>query len=148
MDSVAGIILIFMMFLTVSDVVLRAFGHPIIATYEMVTWAAAMVVAFAIPRTSFENGHIAIDFMIGGQSENLRTFLHLFRKVLGIILFLIIAWYLFQKGNHLRMKGDMTDILHIPTFPLAYAIGLCCFVESLVLIMQLPKTSKKGSEHE
>ena len=49
MDVVGGIILTFMMLITVLDVVLRFFKKPITGTYELVFLGGAVVIGCAIP---------------------------------------------------------------------------------------------------
>jgi len=46
-----GTSLTLMMLLTVSDVVGRAFGHPIMGTFEVVGFMLALVIGFAMPRS-------------------------------------------------------------------------------------------------
>ena len=52
MEVVAGVFLVFMMLLTTFDVILRAFGRPIIGTYEMVALSGGIVIGFSVPITS------------------------------------------------------------------------------------------------
>jgi TRAP-type C4-dicarboxylate transport system permease small subunit len=137
MDSVSGIILILMMLLTVMDVALRFFKRPITGTYELVALAGAMVIAFAVPQTSRENGHIAVDMFPEGRYITLRNTFFVFNRVLGIVLFALLTWYLFQKGNDLRRMGDVSSTLHVPYYPAAYGLALCFLIESLVLLVEI-----------
>ena len=60
---IAGLALIGIMFLTVTDVILREFKIPIVGTYEIVSLLGAVVIGFAIPQTSIERGHVLMDFL-------------------------------------------------------------------------------------
>jgi TRAP-type C4-dicarboxylate transport system permease small subunit len=137
MNAIGGVVLVFMMLLTAADVALRLFGRPITGTYELVALAGAMVVAFAIPQTTRDNAHIAVDFLVQGRSGRIRNFMFVFTKTMGVVLFLLIAWYLFQKANELYGKGDVTSTLGFPFYPAAYGLAFCCFIESLVLIAEI-----------
>jgi TRAP-type C4-dicarboxylate transport system permease small subunit len=148
MYDISGLILVLTMLLTVCDVVMRTLGRPVIATYEIVTWSAAMIVAFAIPRTSMDNGHVVIEFLVGRQSKLTTNILSVLTRILGILLFMTISWYLVQKGSDLHTKGDVTDVLKVPVYPLAYAISFCCFVESVVLLMQTLKVFLGENKNE
>ena len=64
MYACAGVMLSFMMVLTVADVVLRYLGRPIPGTYELVGLSGAVVIGFAIPYTSLVRGHIFVEFLI------------------------------------------------------------------------------------
>ena len=52
------------MLITVVDVILRFFSKPITGTYELVFLGGAVVIGCAIPRTSWEGGHVNVDFAI------------------------------------------------------------------------------------
>ncbi|MCX5803419.1 MAG: TRAP transporter small permease, partial [Proteobacteria bacterium] len=52
LNIVGGTALTLMMFLTVADVLMRAGGHPILGTYEMVALSLAIVIGFSIPKVS------------------------------------------------------------------------------------------------
>lgn len=142
LDNLAVVTLVFLMFLVVTDVVLRIFGHPIIGTYEIVMILAAPLVAFAIPQTSKENQHISVDFLVGmiaGRSKKARDIMFGFTKGLGIVLFLLLAWFLLQKGLRIYVQGDMTDARHIPLYPIAFVLAVCSFAECLVLFTQITR---------
>ena len=64
LNVIGGTALTFMMFLTVADVILRATGHPILGTYEIVGLALALVIGFGIPKVSMDRGHVYMEFLI------------------------------------------------------------------------------------
>jgi TRAP-type C4-dicarboxylate transport system permease small subunit len=47
----------FMMLVTLTDVVMRYMGKPIFGSMELVCFTSAVVIGFAIPYTSWTNGH-------------------------------------------------------------------------------------------
>ena len=147
MDGVSGIILILMMLLTIMDVVLRFFKRPITGTYELVALAGAMLIAFAVPQTSREHGHIAVDIFPEGRYVMLRNTFFIFTRVLGIVLFALLAWYLFQKGNDLHRVGDVSSTLHVPYYPVAYGLASCFLVEALVLLVEIFRKSTGEVDH-
>ena len=59
---IAGAALTAIVFLTVSDVILRLFKQPILGTYEIVSLLGAVVIGFAIPQTSIDRGQVLMDF--------------------------------------------------------------------------------------
>ena len=58
LNIIAGISVTVMMLMTVADVLLRAGGHPIIGTYEIVALLMAVVIGFGIPQVSLDRGHV------------------------------------------------------------------------------------------
>ena len=148
MNFVGGTVLALMMFLTVLDVVLRIFGKPILGTYELVSLAGAVVVGFAIPKTSQDDAHVYVDMLIVGLSAKVRRIFRASTKFLGIIFFVLLGINIILKGNELYGAGEVSLTLHIPLYPVAYALGLCCFIECLVLLSQIVVTIQGGGEND
>lgn len=147
MNTFGGIMLFLMMMLTVVDVILRFFGKPITGTYELVAMAGATVVAFAIPQTSWDNAHIYVDFLLENRSNVTKKIFQVITRLLGVILFILLAWFLFEKANHLYRSGDVSLTLHIPYYPVAYGLAFCGLVQAIVLILQIV-TLFQGGDHK
>ncbi len=130
---IAGVALAGIVFLTVADVFLRAFKHPILGSYDIISLLGAIVIGFAIPQTSLEKGHVLMDFLTEKLPFGGKRFFHVLARILAIITFLIIGWNLMTYGNDLKQTGEVSMTLRWPEFPVAYGIGICCFIECLVL---------------
>jgi len=137
MYSLAGTILVLMMLLTAVDVILRLFGRPITGTYELISLAGAVVVALSVPQTTRNKANVAIDFLVTDCSKGVRNGLFVFTKILGMILFMLIAWYLFEKATVFYKDGFVTSTLQFPFYPVTYTLALCCFIESAVLLAEI-----------
>jgi len=134
LNVIGGSALTFMMFLTVADVGLRALGHPILGTYEIVGLALALVIGFGIPRVSMDRGHVFMEFVVEKLPKNWKMIMNTFTRVLCIILFILIGYNLFSVGNEFHMSGEVSPTLKLPFFPVAYGVGVCCFIEVLVFV--------------
>ena len=139
LNLIGGTALTFMMFLTVADVLMRAGGHPILGTYEIVGLALALVIGFGIPRVSLDRGHVYMEFLIEKCPKEWKAIFNTFTRVLCIILFLIIGYNLFSVGNEFHMSGEVSPTLKLPFFPVAYGVGVCCFIEVLVFVDDIIK---------
>jgi TRAP-type C4-dicarboxylate transport system permease small subunit len=140
LNVIAGTALTVMMFLTVIDVSLRAFGSPIIGTYEIVGLLLALVIGFAIPQVSLDRGHVYMEILINMiHSKTSKAILNTSTRVLCIILFLLIGYNLFSVGNEFRMSGEVSPTIKLPFFPMAYGIGMCCIIECFVLVVDILK---------
>ncbi len=138
-NVIAGLAITFIMFLTVLDVILRSFRRPIVGTYELVAFSGAVVVGFAIPLTSWMRGHIYVDFFTGKLSRTARSIFNLFTRCLGIGLFFLIGWNLIKVGMDLQQSGEVSLTLQLPFYPVAYGVAVSCFVQCLVLLMDMVK---------
>jgi TRAP-type C4-dicarboxylate transport system permease small subunit len=139
MQWVAGIALIFIMLLTVADVTLRLFGHPIVGTFEMVGLGGAVVVGFAIPITSWLRGHIFVDFFVQKFPSTSQAVFNITTRVLCIVLFVLIGYNLFLYAGELYKSGEVTLTRQLPFYPIAYGLAVCCFIQCFVLVGDIAK---------
>src|ERR1035437_10034926 len=139
LNVIGGSALTFMMFLTVADVIMRAFGRPILGTYEIVGLSLALVIGFGIPKVSMDRGHVYMEFVVDKLPKNWKSIMHTFTRVLCIILFIIIGYNLFSVGNEFHTSGEVSPTLKLPFFPVAYGVGVCCFIECLVFVIDIIK---------
>ena len=139
LNSIAGISLIFLMSLTITDVILRGFNKPILGAYELVAFAGAVAIGFSMPRTAALRGHIYVDFLIAGFSRRVRNLFNVATRLLVLLLFLFIGWNLFKFGWDLQRSGEVSLTLQMPFYPVAYGVGICCFVQCLVMVCDIIK---------
>ncbi len=137
--TVAGITLTFLMAVTVTDVILRILGRPIVGIFELVAFSGAIAMGFSISFTSWVRGHIYVDFLILKFSPATQKKVHLFSRSLAFALFFLIGWNLFKMGTDLWKSGEVSPTLQMPFFPIVYAVGVGCLVQCLVLFADLVK---------
>jgi TRAP-type C4-dicarboxylate transport system permease small subunit len=131
--------LTFIMLLTVSDVFLRYFGHPIVGTFEIVGFCGALIIGFSLPLTSWHRGHIFVDFLTLKVSKKFKKVLDLSTRVLCIALFFIVGWNLFIYSQKLYQSGEVSLTIQIPFYPFSYGLGVACFLQCFVLIADIVK---------
>jgi len=137
LNTIAGIALTFMMFLTVADVLLRAGGHPIIGTYEIVALSLALVIGFAIPQISLDRGHVYMEFLLEKFSKRGKNLMNTFTRVLCLILFAFIGYNLFIVGAGFHASGEVSATIKLPFYPVAYGVAVCCLLECCVFIFDI-----------
>jgi TRAP-type C4-dicarboxylate transport system permease small subunit len=137
LNTVAEVVLVGMMMLTVVDVFLRTFGKPIVGTYELVALAGAIVIGFAVPKTSWDRGHVFVDVLIENRSQGVKNALFAGTRIVGIIIYALLSWNLMKKGMVLQRSHEVSLTLRIPFYPAAYALALCFFVQALTLVTDL-----------
>jgi TRAP-type C4-dicarboxylate transport system permease small subunit len=146
LNTIAGISLTFLMLLTIADVILRGFRRPIVGTYELVAFSGAVVIGFSMPLTSWMRGHIYVDFFILRFSQKIRNIFNIGTRCLVIVLFFLIGWNLIKYGIDLQKSGEVSLTLQLPFYPVAYGMGICCFIQCLVLLCDIVKIS--GGKYE
>ena len=138
----AGVTLTLVMGLTVADVILRILGKPIVGVFELVAFFGAVVIGFSIPFTSWVRGHIFVDFLVMKFSMRVRKGIHVFTRLLGLVLFGLIGWNLIMMGADLHRSGEVSPTLHIPFYPVVYGIGMVCLIQVLVMTADIVKVLK------
>lgn len=147
MEIVAGVALVFMMSLTTFDVILRgAFNRPIIGTYELVALTGGVVIGFSLPVTSWVRGQIFVDFFYQRLGMAWQNVFNVTTRVMGILLFFFIGWNLMKLASDMVKSGEVTITLQLPFYPIAYGIGVACFVQCVVLLGDLMKIA--GGDYE
>ncbi len=146
MEIVAGVALVFMMSLTTFDVILRALGRPIIGTYEIVSFSGGVVIGFAMPITSWVRGQIFVDFFYQKFGQFWQNVFNVATRVMAVLLFLFVGWNLLTLATDMMKSGEVSITLQLPFYPIAYGIGIACFVQCLVLIGDFVKIA--GGEYE
>jgi len=136
---VGEIALTFMMFLTVADVILRSFRRPIVGTYEIVAFSAAVAIGFSLPLTSWMRGHVYVDLFTEKLSAKARNLLNIATRCIVLVLFLLIGSRLIRYGINLHRVKEVSMTLQLPFYPVAYGLAACCFTQCLVMFCDIVK---------
>jgi TRAP-type C4-dicarboxylate transport system permease small subunit len=137
MHVMASVSLVFLMLLTLVDVLLRAFGSPIFGTYELVGYAGGLAIGLAIPATSWRRGHVYVDTFLAWVPRTARTATHICTRLVGACLFAILAWPLVRLGLDLRASGEVSPTLAIRYYPVVFGLAAACGVQTLVLLCHI-----------
>ena len=141
-NAVAGVTLVLIMAITVADVFLRSLGKPIVGIYELVAFLGAVVIGFAFPYTSWTRGHIYVDALVVKLPPRGRAAVHVTTRLMGLCIFVLIAWNLFRMGSDLVRSGEVSPTLQVPFYPIVYGIGVACGIQALVLFCDLVKIAR------
>jgi len=146
LSVIAGSALVFLIGLTVLDVVLRAFRRPILGAYELVAFSGAIAIGLALPITSWMRGHISVDFFIGRFPRRARNTFLVATRIAGCSLFVCAGANLIKFSLDLRRHGEVSPTLQFPFYPVVFALGIACFTVCLVLASDIAKIA--ANEYE
>ncbi len=144
---IAAAAVVFMMLLTTADVILRLFRHPIPGAYEIVGFTGAVVIAFSLPYTSIQKGHIAVEFLVQRLPWLARVIINIINTLVSMGLFGVIAWQSVKYAEALRANGEVSATLQMPTYPLLYGVALGCLLLCVVLFIEFLRQFR-GAEIE
>jgi len=142
---ISGLTLAFMLLFTLTDVVMRAFGKPIVGDYEIISFLGAVVVGFAIPYTTLLKGHVIVDFLIEKLPKNARDGMEVATRIIGIALFLWMGWNFVDMSLDLIKSKEVTPVFRLPYYPISFGLAFCCIVQCFTLFSQIVKIA--GGRH-
>ncbi len=132
-NTVAAAAVVGMMALTCLDVGLRFFRHPIPGTYEIVGLLGAVFVSFSLARTSVDQGHIAVDFLVQRLPRRVQYVVEALNAGICAVLFTVVGWQCMRYAVDLKASGEVSMTLQIPIHPFVFGIGMGCAMLSVVL---------------
>lgn len=137
-----------MMLVTLSDVILRNLGHPIVGSLEIISFCGSVVIGFAIPYASWVKVHVYVDFLVEKLSPRNRKIMDAITRCMGIILFLFVAVNFILYGLDLRRTQEVSPSFKLPYYPIPFGLSFSCFLQAATLAADLIKTVGKGKERE
>jgi TRAP-type C4-dicarboxylate transport system permease small subunit len=79
-------------------------------------------------------------------SKQVQNVFNICTRVIVMVLFVLMGWNLFKYALDLQRSGEVSLTLQIPFWPVAFGVGICCFIQCLVLICDIVKIF--GGEYE
>jgi len=136
---IAGLTLAFMFLFTLTNVVIRAFGKPIVGDFEIISFLGAVVIGFAIPYTSMVKGHIDVDFLLMMLPRKVSNRIRVATRIIGIGLFLWISWNFVLMSFDLLRTKEVTPVFRMPYYPISFGLAFCCLTQCLTFVSQILK---------
>lgn len=145
---VAVVVLVFMMMLTVSDVVLRYFfNSPIMASMEITEYMMVSVGFLGLAWCALKGMHIKVHLIVGRFSERAQAIVDIINHIIILGLCVIIAWRSFSEALMAKEMGRASEITDIPTHPFYYIVVfgyiLLFFVMIPFLVQAINKVVKR-----
>lgn len=123
--TVAGIVLVALMMLTVADVFLRyVFVRPIVGSAEA---SESMMVAtgfLALAFCALEGRHIKVDLVVSRFPPRAQLAINTVNYLIVAGLSLLVALETYNQAFIVRRLGVASNLLHIPQYPFYLVISL------------------------
>ncbi len=134
-----------MMILTVMDVVLRFFRHPIPGTYELVGLLGSAAAAFSLSYTSMEKGHIAVEFLVRRFSASAQALVGAVNAAGAALLFAVVCRQSIAYGIDLMRTGEVSLTLRMPVYPFVFGVAAGCGLLVPVLLSECLQALRRYS---
>jgi TRAP-type C4-dicarboxylate transport system permease small subunit len=120
--------------LTNVDVLMRSlFNSPINGVNDIAALVVAIVVGAFFPYALAERYHIAIEFAGSALGVRSRLWLQVFVALVTLVFFTLIAWQIIIYTIDLRVSGQTTWVVQIPSAPwwvvVSFFMVLCVLVQ-------------------
>ena len=132
-NGIAALAVAAMMILTCLDVFLRLWRHPIPGTYEIVSMLGAVFVSFSLARTSVDQGHIAVDFLVIRLPKKWRNAIEAVNDGVAALLFTAVAYQSIIYAGDLKACGEVSMTLQLPIHPFVIGVAVGSAMLGLVL---------------
>lgn len=125
LDMIAGACLAGVMLLVVGNVLMRQiFNKPILGTFEIVGYLTAMGISFALAGCAFQNGHIALDYLVNKFPDKLRLGAEMIVNTMSFCFWSLSTWHLIKYGQSLMASGVVSPTAQVPVYLVVYLLGI------------------------
>lgn len=145
-------ILVIVMSLTVCDVLLRyVFNHPVPGAFEVTEFMMVAIVWLGVAYTAIKKGHIAVDVLVSHLPRKTQAIIDSPTYLLCMGIAFLIAWRGIIRAHALRLFGEVSSVLHIPSFAfeliIVFGSSLLCLVLLLQFVESLPNLAEGRRRH-
>lgn len=133
----SGLFLMALIGLTFFDVIFRyIFSAPIFGARDLLEMGMVLIVSLAFPFTWRVGGHIVVDLIPDYGIAALTVFRDIFVRVLGIILFALLAWRAVIRAEDSVLFNEATNMIQIPFGPLFWILAAGSALQVIVLVAE------------
>ena len=141
--------LFFIVVLTCVDVVgAKVFRAPIFGALDFVILAQLIAVSFGVAITLIMGRHVQVEFFVMLLPKRLQSSIDCIVNFLGLSLFIVIVWRLFEYGYGMQIGGEESMTARIPLAPFAYAAAVGCIPVCLIFVQKLLTSIVKTIKNE
>jgi TRAP-type C4-dicarboxylate transport system permease small subunit len=134
-----------MMAATLIDVIgAKAFKWPLPAGLEVVFFCQLIAISGALAFGEMDGRHIRVEFFVDKLPKTARAFFHGLAALLGLALFVILAWKSYTYAMTLKAINDVTATSRIPLYPFVLWLGVSFIPLCLVLLGEIFKAISEG----
>jgi TRAP-type transport system small permease protein len=121
---IAAVIMAFLALITFSDVAARyLFNKPFNFSVEVTELSMGLMVYFGLGYVTHENGHVRVDFFTLKLGARVRAAIELLTSLIAFAFLAVMIWRLWMRGLVLFEKHDVSQVLHLPFWPVAFAMA-------------------------
>lgn len=142
MHYVAGLTLLGLLVLTVTDIVGRAFfNNPVSGTVEVTAAVLVVIVYLGLAHSEDLGDHISVDILYVRVSARTKALMNLFARLLSVVVLVLVTWQLIHFALRQRAGGLETPVLEWPLWPFAVISAFGAALYALAVLNKLVLTA-------
>jgi len=135
LNIASSTLLIFLMLMTVVDVVMRKwFGLPFTGSYELTMLLLSLIVLFGFGYANDFKEHVVIDIFYEMMPRGMKKFCSILTTVIALVMTAVLTFVVFRQGIRLMSTGAIMWSLGVPLWPFALIGSLGFFGYFLSII--------------
>ncbi len=135
----AQLAMVFLMLITVTNVIIRIPWRPIGGTVELVEMAGAILLSLGIAYTAIVKGHIMVGVLVERFPKRIQGFVEIVVSAISLFFSFLLARELMSYGIRMMGRGYVTGHLGVPIAPSIFLTAFGFIMLSLVLMLDLIK---------
>ena len=143
-DAVSQIGLMAMVLLCCVNILARAAGRPLIATFDVLGLISTIVVSFALANCAVKRGNLEIELLVARLPPSAQKIIGIFTNLLNLGLFTIISWRLTAMAVMMHKTNEVSMTVQVPFAPFAFGIAMGFILLTLVILSNLMKLLLEG----
>ncbi|HMO06569.1 MAG TPA: TRAP transporter small permease [Paracoccaceae bacterium] len=135
-----GLVLVGLMFMVIYEITMRYFfGRPFRGGYELTELAMSIIVAFGMPYTAIQRGHVTVDLFARWLDVPFMRWLVVLVHLVGAAVLALVAWRAWTYAMGSMTMGSLTNMMRVPKFPFQAAVAVSMGLFALVLLLDAVK---------
>ena len=126
------------------DVVGRAFGAPLYGSQDLTTMAMVILVFGSMALCDRNRGHIAVDLFEPYFPKALNHIIDIIAALLGAVIFLGIAYAVYDSAKISVMLNLSTNLLRLPKFYFQNALSIFALVTAFGMALRAIELTFSG----
>jgi TRAP-type C4-dicarboxylate transport system permease small subunit len=139
LNTLAGVVLMFMMVLTTADVCLRYFfKKPIMGAFELTEQLMAVLVFFGLGYAQIKKSHVCVDLLVSRFTKKKQAAIDSLTSILSSVLLLLVTRQTILYALGLLASGRTAGTMGLfVIYPFAFLAALGVLVFLLISLMDL-----------
>jgi TRAP-type C4-dicarboxylate transport system permease small subunit len=137
MTAISGVLFAIIVLIMLVNIIGRSFFHaPVKGTVELVQYGVMLCAGFVMCRSTFEDKHIIVTFIIDRFPHRLRSFFVTIGRLTGVVAFGALTFLNYRNIPVAIAANKVTDSFRAPFEYIYIAMTICFAIGTLIFLYQ------------